>query len=76
MLVDLLVIDDAECEEGWLCLTFPWEAMPLETEIIDLVGRLLPDAVDLDTLQLISEFDHQQLDPNQIGFTWSVLPEG
>ncbi len=74
LVVDLIVIDGKECEEGWISIIFDRET-PLTADVaLDIVAKLLPQTIDLSTLEMTATFNGRSARDDELIWTWSLLP--
>ncbi len=72
MLVDLLVIDSSGNEQGWLSVSLPADITVGPDVVIDYMARLLPEHVDLDTLEQSSHFGDRLCRYDELVWTWTA----
>lgn len=73
ILVDLIVVEQDEMEEGWLAVTYPRDT-PLTPEVaLDLCARILPARIPVAEINLASHFGRRPIQPGELIFTWSYI---
>lgn len=71
ILVDLIVVEEDEMEEGWIAITFPRDT-PLTPEVaIDLVARILPRHIPTSELDYADRFGKRPMEQGELIFTWT-----
>lgn len=75
MVIDLVVDTEGEYEQGWYSVTFPATTPLAAPDVLDILSRLLPTSVDLDTLELSPDFNGEALTPFQVVWSWSCYPD-
>jgi hypothetical protein len=71
MVIDLVVEDDGELEEGWLAITFPRDTGLDHGAALDLVSRLLPEEIDWESLRLVDQFRGRPAAFTELVFNWT-----
>lgn len=74
VLIDLMVIDDQECEEGWVAFAFSEDTSLTRSQVFDLLEAMLPENVDLETVQASALFGRREVQWNEIAYTWTCYP--
>jgi len=70
MILDVLIEATIEVEQGWFSAVFP-PATPLQVDsVIDLLARLLPRDVDIESVQVAAEFDGHPVRRDEIVLSW------
>lgn len=72
MLVDLMVIDDGECEQGWLAITVPTNVPSFREVIVDYVALLLPEHVDPAMVEVSPTFGERPCRWDEVAWTWTT----
>lgn len=71
ILVDVVVVEEDEMEEGWLAITFPRDT-PLTPEVaLDLVARILPPHIPSSELSFADHFGKRPMVHGELIFTWT-----
>lgn len=74
ILVDVIIVDEDEMEEGWVAITYPRDT-PLSPEIaLDLCARILPVHIPVEELSFATHFGRRPMEPGELIFTWSYAP--
>ena len=71
IVIDLMIIEGDEYEEGWLSITFPKETALSEYTALDLISRLLPSDIVAGTLHLATTFGGRVPRHDELVFTWA-----
>ena len=70
ILVDVVVIDEDELEEGWIAITYPRDT-PLTPEVaVDLCARILPTHIPASRISFTDHFAKRPMQPDELIFTW------
>lgn len=71
ILVDLIVVEEDEIEEGWIAITYPRDT-PLTPEVaLDLSARILPTHIPASELSFSDHFGKRPMEPGELIFTWT-----
>lgn len=74
MMVDVVVIDSDQGEEGWVAVTIPQTIPHAEDVVIDYLARLVPPHVDIGTVQRSHMFGQRHCEYYELALTWTVYP--
>lgn len=69
LVIDLVVIEEDNMEEGWISLQFPPDTNMDENDALSLFSRLLPPEV-FKIIDWASSFHDRPLRPDELVFTW------
>lgn len=71
VLVDVVIIDDDEIEQGWVAITYPRDT-PITSEVaLDLCARILPSHIPTSSIEFADHFGKRPMEPGELIFTWS-----
>lgn len=74
MMVDIVVFDTGNGEEGAILLTVPQTIPHGFDVIVDYLARLLPPHVDLDTIEQAARFGGRLCRYDELAWTWVIYP--
>lgn len=70
ILVDVIVIEEDEMEEGWIAITYPRDT-PITAEVaLDLCARILPAHIPAHLLTIVDHFGKRPMQPGELIFSW------
>lgn len=72
MLLDLLVIEQDECEQGWVCISLPADITVGSDVIADYLARLIPSHVDPSMIEPSSHVGNRLCRYDEIAWTWTA----
>lgn len=70
MLVDLVVIDTDECEQGWLALRLPPEITVEPGTIVDFMSQLLPEHVGPESIEVAGTVGTRPCHHEEVAWSW------
>lgn len=73
ILVDVIVVEEDELEEGWLAITFPRDT-PLTPDVaLDMCARILPARIPTEDIAMADHFGKRPMQPGELIFTWNYV---
>ncbi len=73
ILVDVIIVDDDEMEEGWVAITYPRDT-PITAEVaLDLCARILPTHIPVDQIDFADHFGRRPMEPGELIFRWEYV---
>lgn len=73
ILVDVIVVEEDEMEEGWIAITYPRDT-PITPEVaLDLCARILPTHIPASQLDFAAHFGNRPMAPGELIFTWNYV---
>lgn len=72
IIIDLLVMEDGELEEGWIAIGFPFDTALNEYTALDVIARILPSDIMVAGLDRATSFARRSLRHDELVFTWDL----
>jgi hypothetical protein len=70
VVIDLVVEDNEEIEEGWISIGFSRDVPLTPTAALDVISRILPRHIAVESLDFASSFRGRPLRDDELVFTW------
>lgn len=73
--IELCIESTDVAEQGWITFTLPYDAPLKRDHLLDLVADMLPEDLDIETLDFATDVNGRPVHHSEIAFTWAYYSE-
>ncbi|SIT72034.1 hypothetical protein SAMN05880545_0984 [Microbacterium sp. RU33B] len=68
--IEIVIESTGSAEQGWIAFVLPHDAPLDRGQLLDLIADLLPQHVDVDTVQVAADVNGRPVTYSEIAYTW------